>query len=147
MIMWLCKWPMTWKPRKPDQKGHFDKWKTHTSLNAQKCFHAKGQLLYMNERLVLSSWLRHLYWVWAQSGRESSWFQRIGAGREVIFYFKDCTDGWISLLMRPLQAEQRKQMGALQPRVFCTVQTRLSSTNKGNAKAGDFFNQLFISVD
>lgn len=63
----------------------------------------------------------------------------MGAGHEVIFYFKDCTDGWISLLMRPLQAEQRKQMGALQPRVFCTVQTRLSFTNKGRAKAREFF--------
>lgn len=70
----------------------------------------------------------------------------MGVGSEVIFYFKDCTDGWISLLMRPLQAEQRKQMGALQPRVFSTVQTCLSFTNKGNVEAGDFFNQIFISV-
>lgn len=110
----------------------------------RNAFLQKGS--YMNKRLLLLSGLRHLYWVWAQSGRESSWFQRMGVGSEVIFYFKDCTDGWISLLMRPLQAEQRKQMGALQPRVFCTVQTCLSFTNKGSVEAGDFFNQIFISV-
>lgn len=103
----------------------------HTSLNAQKCLHAKGQLcegttciIKLPQTFVLglrTKWLTIFMILlnrWRTWGHVSFW--RVHSG-------------WISFLMRPLQAEQRKQIGALKRWVFCTLQTRLSFAYKGSA--------------